>query len=81
MQGKFKRNPNGELFTGAESTKKMELGLITRGISKAAMSFLSSMVADLHYSFGDPPSQPNAQVRLPLNIYNFIIRMQLLMIA
>lgn len=35
VQGKFKRMPIGEFFCGAEATNKMELGMITRGISKA----------------------------------------------
>lgn len=61
VQGRFKRMPIGEIFVGAESANKMELGLITRSISKAVCNFAGTMVQDLHYSFGDPPTQPNYQ--------------------
>lgn len=53
VQGKFKRKPAGEIFVGAESSEKMQLGLITRSISKIVCNFCSTIVADLHYSFGD----------------------------
>ena len=62
VQGRFKRQPVGEIFCGAEASSKMELGMITRGISKAACNFAGTMVNDLHYSFGDSPSQANYQV-------------------
>ena len=62
VQGKFKRMPVGEIFCGAESSNKMELGLITRSISKAACNFCATIVNDLHYSFGDDQDAPNYQV-------------------
>lgn len=62
MQGKFKRDPLGEIYVGAESTTKMELGLLTRSISVAAMKLCSTMVADMHYSFGDSVDNPNYQL-------------------
>lgn len=61
VQGKFKRYPIGELFAGGESSQKLEMGLITKGISKVLMQFLSTLVADLHYSFGDVASTKNFQ--------------------
>lgn len=30
VQGKFRRKPTGKLYLGAETTKKMQLGMITR---------------------------------------------------
>jgi hypothetical protein len=62
VQGKFKRMPQGEVFVGAESSNKMELGLITRGISKAVCNFCGTLVNDLHFSFGDNPKDQNYQV-------------------
>lgn len=53
MQGKFKRMPQGEIYVGAEASLKMELGLITRSIAKAAINLCSTMVGDLHSSLGD----------------------------
>lgn len=62
VQGKFKREPQGEIYVGAEVTSKMELGMLTRSISKAALRFCGTMVNDLHYSFGEATSDPNHQV-------------------
>lgn len=62
VQGKFKRLPNGEVYVGAEATSKMELGILTRSISLAAMKLCSTMVTDMHYSFGDSPSSPAYQL-------------------
>jgi hypothetical protein len=41
----------------------MELGILTRSISKAALKFCGTMVNDLHYSFGDP--QDRSDFELP----------------
>lgn len=62
VQGKFKRQPIGELYCGAEAVDKMELGLITRSISKAVCNFATTIINDLHYSFGDSPTNANYQV-------------------
>ena len=43
----------GEVYVGAEASAKMELGLITRSISKAAINLCSTMVGDLHSSLGE----------------------------
>ena len=64
VQGKFKTLPSGEIFVGAESLHKLELGMITRSIAKASMAFAGGMVKDLQYSFGDDPDVN--KVRLPL---------------
>ena len=62
VQGKFKREPAGEIFVGAEAPQKLELGLLTRSISNAAMRLAGSMAQDLHYHFGDSPTDPNYQL-------------------
>lgn len=38
VQGKFKRVPGGRLFVGAEITKRMELGLLTKGMCSTILS-------------------------------------------
>jgi hypothetical protein len=40
----------------------MELGLITHSISVAAMKLCSTMVTDMHYSFGTVQTDPNHQL-------------------
>lgn len=62
VQGKFKRLPIGEIFVGAETNVKVDMGLLTKSITKAALKFCGTMVNDLHYSFGDDQSDPNHQL-------------------
>lgn len=40
---------------------KMELGLITRSISKAVLQFCGTMITGLQHSFGDSQSNPDHQ--------------------
>lgn len=53
IQGKFNEIPKGRLFMGAEITKKMELGLFTKGLCASILKFGKSVNAYLHHSFGD----------------------------
>jgi hypothetical protein len=53
VQGKFLRKPTGLLFIGAEISRRMELGLITRGICRTIMNFARSINPFIHHSFGD----------------------------
>jgi len=62
VQGKFKRQPIGELYCGAEASHKMELGLITRSFSRAVCNFATTVINNLHYSFGDATTMPNYQL-------------------
>lgn len=62
VQGKFKRKPVGEMHCGAETQDKMDLGIITRSLAKAVYNFASTMVSNLHLSFGDHPSDDNYQL-------------------
>lgn len=62
VQGQFKRLPIGEIVVGGESTNKMELGLIMRSVCKAVCNFGSSIINDLHFSFGDFQSSLDYQL-------------------
>lgn len=63
IQGQFKRLPQGEIYMGAYVSNKMELGLITRSIAKAALSYVGARVTNMHYSFGDAdPNDPAFQL-------------------
>lgn len=53
VQGKFLRKPTGRLFIGAEITKNMNLGIITRGICGSILQFVRSINPFIHHSFGD----------------------------
>ena len=53
VQGKFKKVPDGQLFMGAEITKKMELGLFTKGICGSILQIVRAVNPYLHHSFGD----------------------------
>ena len=53
VQGKFKRVPDGPIFFGGEITKKMELGMITRGICGGLLQMGRAVNAYMHHSFGD----------------------------
>ena len=58
VQGKFKRQPVGEIYVGGASTEKMELGIINRAICNTLTKFTSAMVPCFHFSFGDPETHP-----------------------
>ncbi len=62
VQGKFKREPIGNIYVGIEAPQKMELSTFTRSISHAALQLGRTIVSDLHYSFGDDLSDPNHQI-------------------
>ena len=64
MQGQFKRLPQGEIYMGAYVSNKMELGLITRSLAKAALSYVGARVTNMHYSFGDA-DQTDPAFQLP----------------
>jgi hypothetical protein len=53
VQGKFNKIPDGPLFFGAEISKKMELGLFTRGLCGTIIQLARSFNPFLHSSFGD----------------------------
>lgn len=53
VQGKFTRIPEGPLFIGAQISKKMELGMLTRAMCRTIMQFARSKLPLVHHSFGD----------------------------
>jgi hypothetical protein len=53
VQGKFLKKPRGMMYIGAEISKKMELGMITRSLCRSIMQFARSKLPSLHHSFGD----------------------------
>lgn len=53
IQGKFKSVPTGPIFFGGEITKKMELGMLTRGICAGLLQLGKATNAYMHHSFGD----------------------------
>ncbi len=53
VQGKFKRVPDGVVYVGADVLHKLELGLLSRSFVKVILSFVKTMVSNLHYSFGE----------------------------
>lgn len=59
VQGRFKRMPEGEIYCGAETIDKMELGFMTKALSNIALKFAAVTVDDLHYSFGEVQTNPD----------------------
>lgn len=61
VQGRFKRVPSsGFMYLGGEITKKMELGLLTKGFASSLLQFCKTFNASIHHSYGD-----NANIELP----------------
>jgi hypothetical protein len=56
VQGRFKKVPDGPIYVGADALFRLELGLLTRTFVKAVLSFLKTLVNNLHYSFGESKS-------------------------
>lgn len=66
VQGKFKKLVPGVLFVGAEITKQMELGLLTRGLCASILSFCRRFNSLLHHSFGDKDNMELPHITSPL---------------
>lgn len=66
VQGKFKQRLPGILFVGAEITKKMELGLVTRSLCATILNFCRRYNALLHHSFGDKDNVELPHIVSPL---------------
>jgi len=63
VQGKFLRIPEGDIYVGAETAHKLELGILTKAMCRTVLKFTSSMVNDLHWSFGT--DQKKAHFEMP----------------
>ncbi|CAM9792768.1 unnamed protein product, partial [Chrysoparadoxa australica] len=65
-QGRFLKEPQGEVYIGLEITKKMQLGLVTRGLCKLLLSFGQKLNKQIHYSFGDDDNTELPHISWPL---------------
>ena len=63
VQGKFTRVPPGRVFIGAEITKSMSLGLLTKGMCRAILQVGRSVNRHLHHSFGEDGSSEDDERR------------------
>jgi len=43
VQGRFRREPEGRLYLGAEVTKRMELGLLTKGLCNSILQVIRTL--------------------------------------
>jgi Protein of unknown function (DUF1769) len=66
VQGKFLKTPPGHIFFGAEISKKMELGLLTRGMCGSILQIGRTVNAYLHHSFGDKNNHELPHISGPL---------------
>ncbi|EOD31737.1 hypothetical protein EMIHUDRAFT_442069 [Emiliania huxleyi CCMP1516] len=67
VQGRFKRRPSGTVYLGGEVTERMQLGLVTRGLSKLILQLLVKFnPPGMHYSFGDREGRMLPHIVLPL---------------
>jgi hypothetical protein len=65
-QGRFTKIPQGRLYIGAEITKKMNLGLFTRGLCYTVLQFVNSINPFIHSSFGDNENAELPHITGPL---------------
>jgi hypothetical protein len=53
VQGKFKYKPQGIVYAGAEISKPMKLGLVTRGLAGVLLKLVETFISGVHSSFGN----------------------------
>ena len=70
VQGKFKYEPEGVIYAGAEISEPMKLGLITRGLASVLLRLVDSFNSNVHSSFGD--AKERAHIVVPA--YTFFER-------
>ena len=68
VQGTFTSLPKSDemLYVGAEITKKMELGMITKGLSHSILQLGRAVNPLLHHSFGDKQNNELPHITGPL---------------
>ena len=66
MQGRFKRKQLGVVNFGAEFAPTVQLGLISRGVVKALLSFMAKRLPGLHTSFGAKDASEVPHIAMPL---------------
>jgi hypothetical protein len=65
LQGKFRKIPKGLIYVGGEISKKMELGLFTRGLCHSILQFCKTFTPAIHSSFGDNQNIEFAHISSP----------------
>lgn len=53
LQGKFKYQPTGVVYAGAEISKPMKLGLVTRALAGVLLKLVDRFISGVHSAFGD----------------------------
>lgn len=66
VQGRFTKKPQGRMFIGAQISKKMELGMLTRAMCRTIMNFARSKNPLIHHSFGDDENVEIPHITGPL---------------
>jgi hypothetical protein len=66
VQGKFRKLPEGRLFMGAEISKKMDLGLFTRGLCGTILQVARTVNPYIHSSYGDSQDRELPHIMGPL---------------
>jgi len=72
IQGKFKYEPSGVVYAGAQVSKQMKLGLLTKGLSNVLLRLVESFNPQVHYSFGDSKGKQKPHIVVPA--YTFFER-------
>jgi hypothetical protein len=53
IQGKFKHEPQGVVYAGAEVSNQMKMGVLARGLCNVLLNLVVRIKSNVHYSFGD----------------------------
>ena len=65
FQLRFKRTPSGVLYLGGELPRKMQLGLMTKGLCNVVIALVNKISAQGHASFGKIVPGNEAETELP----------------
>lgn len=72
IQGKFKYQPQGVVYAGAEVSDQMKLGLLTKGLCGVLLRLVESFNTQVHYSYGDSAGDEKPHIVIPA--YSFFER-------
>lgn len=72
IQGKFKYQPKGVVYAGAEVSEQMKLGLLAKGLCGVLLRLVESFNSHVHYSFGDRDGKEKPHIVVPA--YTFFER-------
>jgi hypothetical protein len=73
IQGKFKYEPEGVIYAGAEVSEQMRLGMLVRGLSSMLVKLVEGYNSNVHYSFGDSKGVEKPHIVAPA--YTFFERL------